>query len=216
MRVVSGIQPTGNLHLGNYLGAIRNWAAMQDSLEPGSEALFFLADLHALSQPARHDSPQSRYGQPTMPDTTIFEALRESHERQRALSTALTDPSGDSPERRALFDELKTELAAHALAEDRHFYVPLMAHDAGIDLSRHAIAEHHQIDEMVESLEETEPSSPAWLPLARKLADKVEHHLQEEEHRFFQMAGKLLTEKQKTALAASYRDDYEDAKAAPA
>ena len=44
----------------------------------------------------------------------------------------------------------------------------------------------------------------------------MEHHLQEEEHRFFQMAGKLLTEKQKTALAASYRDDYEDAKAAPA
>lgn len=152
-----------------------------------------------------------------MPDTTtIFEALRASHERQRALSTALTDTSGDSPERRALFDELKTELAAHALAEDRHFYVPLMAHDAGIDLSRHAIAEHHQIDELVESLQDTEPSSPAWLPLARKLADKVEHHLQEEEHRFFQMAGKLLTEKQKTALAASYRDDYEDAKATPA
>jgi tryptophanyl-tRNA synthetase len=53
MRVVSGIQPTGNLHLGNYLGAIRNWVAMQDALEPGAEALFFLADLHALSQP--HD-----------------------------------------------------------------------------------------------------------------------------------------------------------------
>ena len=30
MRVVSGIQPTGNLHLGNYLGAIRNWVRMQD------------------------------------------------------------------------------------------------------------------------------------------------------------------------------------------
>ncbi|WP_027443578.1 tryptophan--tRNA ligase [Erythrobacter cryptus] len=53
MRVVSGIQPTGNLHLGNYLGAIRNWVAMQDALEDGAEALFFLADLHALSQP--HD-----------------------------------------------------------------------------------------------------------------------------------------------------------------
>jgi tryptophanyl-tRNA synthetase len=53
MRVVSGIQPTGNLHLGNYLGAIRNWVAMQDALEEGSEALFFLADLHAISQP--HD-----------------------------------------------------------------------------------------------------------------------------------------------------------------
>jgi tryptophanyl-tRNA synthetase len=50
MRVVSGIQPTGNLHLGNYLGAIKNWVRMQD--DPG-EKLYFLADLHALSLP--HD-----------------------------------------------------------------------------------------------------------------------------------------------------------------
>ncbi len=48
MRVVSGIQPTGNLHLGNYLGAIKNWVAMQE--DPG-EKLYFLADLHALSLP---------------------------------------------------------------------------------------------------------------------------------------------------------------------
>lgn len=45
MRVVSGIQTTGNLHLGNYLGAIKQWVAMQDT----GECLFFLADLHALT-----------------------------------------------------------------------------------------------------------------------------------------------------------------------
>jgi len=45
MRVVSGIQTTGNLHLGNYLGAIRQWVSMQDQ----GECLFFLADLHALT-----------------------------------------------------------------------------------------------------------------------------------------------------------------------
>jgi tryptophanyl-tRNA synthetase len=44
-RILSGIQPTGNLHLGNYLGAIRNWVRMQEE----SECFFFLADLHALS-----------------------------------------------------------------------------------------------------------------------------------------------------------------------
>jgi tryptophanyl-tRNA synthetase len=50
MRVVSGIQPTGNLHLGNYLGAIRNWVRMQDDVAAdGGECLFFLADLHSLS-----------------------------------------------------------------------------------------------------------------------------------------------------------------------
>jgi tryptophanyl-tRNA synthetase len=45
MRVVSGIQTTGNLHLGNYLGAIKRWARMQEE----GECLFFLADLHAIT-----------------------------------------------------------------------------------------------------------------------------------------------------------------------
>ncbi|MEY3985067.1 MAG: tryptophan--tRNA ligase [Chakrabartia sp.] len=49
MRVVSGIQPTGSLHLGNYLGAIRNWVRMQD--EVAGDCLYFLADLHAISLP---------------------------------------------------------------------------------------------------------------------------------------------------------------------
>jgi tryptophanyl-tRNA synthetase len=52
MRIVSGIQPTGNLHLGNYLGAIRNWVAMQDEwTAKGATCLYFLADMHAISMP---------------------------------------------------------------------------------------------------------------------------------------------------------------------
>lgn len=52
MRIVSGIQPTGNLHLGNYLGAIRNWVGMQDEwTAKGATCLYFLADLHAISMP---------------------------------------------------------------------------------------------------------------------------------------------------------------------
>lgn len=49
MRVVSGIQPTGNLHLGNYLGAIRRWVKMQDEVEGPEQLLIFLADLHAIT-----------------------------------------------------------------------------------------------------------------------------------------------------------------------
>lgn len=58
--IVSGIQPTGDLHLGNYLGAIRNWVAMQDGMAGDERCLFFLADLHALSQP--HDPADLRTG----------------------------------------------------------------------------------------------------------------------------------------------------------
>ena len=46
-RIFSGIQPTGNLHLGNYLGAIRNWVALQNDYE----CIFCIVDLHALTQP---------------------------------------------------------------------------------------------------------------------------------------------------------------------
>ena len=54
MRVVSGIQPTGKPHLGNYLGAIVNFVKLQDeAVAAGGKCFIFLADLHALSQP--HD-----------------------------------------------------------------------------------------------------------------------------------------------------------------
>ena len=46
-RILSGVQPTGNLHLGNYLGAIRNWVSIQDEYE----CLFMMADLHAITVP---------------------------------------------------------------------------------------------------------------------------------------------------------------------
>lgn len=46
-RIFSGIQPTGNLHLGNYLGAIRNWVTLQREYE----CIFCIVDLHALTQP---------------------------------------------------------------------------------------------------------------------------------------------------------------------
>ncbi|MGF6164062.1 hypothetical protein ABIE16_003367 [Pseudomonas sp. 2725] len=138
----------------------------------------------------------------------IFEALRESHERQRTYAKALIHTSGDSPERVEAYKQLKSELQAHATAEERHFYIPLMEFDNGIDLSRHGIAEHHEMDEMMEELDGTEMSSPAWLVTAKKLSEKVHHHLEEEEQRFFQMAGKLLNDKQKESLAGQYEKEY--------
>lgn len=81
MRVVSGIQPTGNLHLGNYLGAIRNWVRMQDAMAPGAECLFFLADLHAITV---HNDP-----------ATLAANIRQ-------MAAALL-ASGIDPERSTLF-----------------------------------------------------------------------------------------------------------------
>ena len=46
-RIFSGVQPTGNLHLGNYLGAIKNWIALQDDFE----CIYCVVDLHAITVP---------------------------------------------------------------------------------------------------------------------------------------------------------------------
>jgi hypothetical protein len=140
----------------------------------------------------------------------IFEALRESHERQRTYADNLIKTSGDSQERVDAYKLLKAELQAHETAEERFFYIPLMAHDNGVDLSRHAISEHHLMDELMEELDETEMSSPSWLVTAKKLSEKVHHHLKEEEQKFFQMAGKLLDDQQKQSLAGQYVKEYEE------
>jgi hemerythrin-like domain-containing protein len=140
----------------------------------------------------------------------IFEALRESHERQRGYAETLVKTSGDSAERVEAYKLLKAELQAHETAEERFFYIPLMEHDNGIDLSRHAISEHHAMDELMETLDETDMSSPSWLATAKKLSEKVHHHLKEEEQKFFQMAGKLLDDKQKESLAGQYEKEYQE------
>ena len=137
----------------------------------------------------------------------IFEALRADHERQRDLADRLLQTEGDSDERRDLFEQLKTELLAHAGAEERFFYIPLMEHDQTQEKARHSVSEHKELDDFVEQLEGYEMDASQWLITARDMAHRLTHHLDEEEHEVFQMAGKVLLEREKTDLAASYEGD---------
>ncbi|GLR47878.1 tryptophan--tRNA ligase [Sphingomonas astaxanthinifaciens] len=85
-RVLSGIQPTGNLHLGNLLGAILRWVRMQDE----APCLFFLADLHSLSD---------------------FIPAETRRAQVRAMAAALI-ASGIDPARSTLFAQ--SDVPAHA------------------------------------------------------------------------------------------------------
>jgi tryptophanyl-tRNA synthetase len=85
-RIFSGIQPTGISHLGNYLGALRNWVKLQE----GNECVFCLVDLHAITVP---QDPA---------------ALRE----QLRINAAILLACGIDPERSILFHQ--SGVAAHA------------------------------------------------------------------------------------------------------
>lgn len=54
MRIFSGIRPTGNLHIGNYLGAIKQWLELQEK----NECIFCVVDLHAITTPYKENELQ--------------------------------------------------------------------------------------------------------------------------------------------------------------
>ncbi|NNE12978.1 MAG: hemerythrin domain-containing protein [Ilumatobacter sp.] len=140
---------------------------------------------------------------------TIFESLRADHDTQRTLADQLVKTHGDSDGRRELFDRLKRELEAHAGAEERYFYVPLMEHDLTQEKARHSVAEHKELDDFVEQLEQYDMSAPQWVQTAEQLAHRLEHHLDEEEREVFQLAGKALSDDEKESLGAEYRSDMD-------
>ena len=142
-----------------------------------------------------------------MPET-IYDAQRESHETQRSLLRKMLRSRAGSRERIELFTATRIELGAHEAAEERYLYVPILMDDMGLMSSRHALHEHHEIDELVEDLQTLDPAGDAWIETARELSKKVHHHLREEERKFFQVSGKILKASQKTQLAARYRKDH--------
>lgn len=136
----------------------------------------------------------------------IFEALRKDHDIQRDLLSKLVNTSGDTKKRDEIFKAVKHELKIHEDGEERYFYLPLIEDDLTQEQSRHAIAEHHEIDELLDKLEEMDYDSTGWLTIAKKLKHDVEHHLNDEEHTIFQMAGKVLTDKEKSSLSKEYQE----------
>jgi hypothetical protein len=134
----------------------------------------------------------------------IFDAIRESHDLQRDLCRKLTASRRDMAGRELLFLQLKVELMAHAAAEERHLYVHLLMEDGGLDASRHALHEHHEVDELLDDLSVRDKKQDGWIATAKQLSFKVRHHLKEEESKFFQLAGRLLSEAKKQQLARQY------------
>ena len=142
--------------------------------------------------------------------TNIYDELRASHAKQRRLCSSMVRTLARNHARReALFHELRIELAAHAAAEERYLYVPMLMYDMGLNSARHALAEHHDMDELVEELQALDSAGQAWGTKAGELVHKVRHHLKEEETKFFQVSGKLLSSARKARLAQRYRKDYE-------
>lgn len=135
---------------------------------------------------------------------SIFDALREDHDVQRKLLDDLISTEGKSREREQFLSLIKEAMESHAAAEERYFYKPLMDFDKTIDHSRHSVAEHHELEELLEDLTETDMDTAAWMAKAKTLQERLLHHLDEEETEIFPVAGRALTPEMKNQLGSDY------------
>lgn len=138
---------------------------------------------------------------------TIFDVLREDHDKQRTLIDLVEKTGGDSKGREELFHRLRSEALAHAAVEERVFYSTLLADETTRNKAGHSIEEHHEVETIFDELAETEFSSSGWLQRFRTVAKDLRHHVDEEEQEVFQLAGKALSDGQKTQMARQFRNE---------
>lgn len=127
-------------------------------------------------------------------DPDIFGRLVADHDEHRALMAMIEETSGDTPDRRRLFDAMVAEMQAHAAAEEQALWSVVMQNPDTTDDARHAVHEHKQIDELIEELQDADMASPGWLTRFGKLKDKYLHHIREEEQEQFVAAEKHLSD----------------------
>ena len=139
-----------------------------------------------------------------MATTDIFERLIQDHNHHRQLIKAIEATSGESDERKSLYEEFRTDAKAHASAEEVTLYATLMAEVEMREYARHAAADHHEIDEAIKEVDETDMSSSGWLAKFGKLKETFLDHLKEEEETIFPDARKDLGEAKSVELRDAF------------
>jgi GAF domain-containing protein len=123
----------------------------------------------------------------------IFADLIADHDRQRDLIARIDATSGDSAERRDLFEQLRLELQSHAAAEEETLYATMLANPDLREDARHSVSEHKEVDDMLGALMDVDMASSGWLAKFRGMKDRYLHHIDEEEEEMFRTAEKHLS-----------------------
>jgi hypothetical protein len=124
----------------------------------------------------------------------IFGRLIMDHELHRDLIYALGETQGGSQERAELFERLTREVKSHAAAEEQALYSTMMRKPETTSETRHSVAEHQEIEVLLNDLAATPMSSGAWLTKFRELRERYLHHIDEEERENFPDYAKHLTD----------------------
>jgi len=130
----------------------------------------------------------------------IFEYLHREHLSAAALLQRLLDGADAPTVRDELFFELERQLTVHAMAEEHTFYSALRVADDTRFKVRRAVAEHGQIEELLNRLAVLRAGEPSWRDTLRTLQDLVAQHIVDESE-IFEAARHVLTPAEARSLA---------------
>lgn len=136
-----------------------------------------------------------------MAEAQIWKDLKADHDSHRDLLERISNTSGDSQERRDLFAEFRTEVTAHAAAEEESLYATMLATPDLREDAVHSVSEHKEISDFLGELSDMDMSSSGWLTKFKEMRHRYEHHIDEEEEEMFPGAAKDLTDVQEKRLA---------------
>jgi hemerythrin-like domain-containing protein len=134
----------------------------------------------------------------------IYQKLKREHDDHRELMRRIADTTGESDERKRLFDLLVEDVESHAAAEEQTLYSELIEATKGQPQTRHSVSEHKKSSDALNELKDTDRSSPAWLATFKTFRDDLEHHMREEEQEVFELSEALIDDERAAELAVKF------------
>lgn len=135
--------------------------------------------------------------------TGVFNKLAQQHREVATLLNRLQNE--EDPDRRAeLWATVRRELLSHERAELGTVYPVLEEYAATVDVSERHADDAIELESAIAELEVAGPSSSSWPSALQRLAEMVQHHVDEEEHDFFPRAQQALSRRMIDDLEAQF------------
>lgn len=134
-----------------------------------------------------------------------LELLKSDHDAVRGLFREFkaADEEGDRARQADLVKKITKELQVHTAIEEEVLYpAARKAGGEAEDLALEGVEEHHVVDQLLEELQQLDPSNERFVPKVTVLIENVEHHAQEEEEELFPVLAELLGDDQLEQLGA--------------
>jgi len=135
--------------------------------------------------------------------TNVFDLLKKDHKKVASIFKDIENvKEGKTQEKKSLFQQLNTELSAHAEFEEMNLY-PIIKEDKPThDLTLESYEEHRLIKQLLNELSGMPVDKDEWDAKLKVLKEQVEHHVEEEEGELFPKAKKVLGKEEIDALTA--------------